>query len=275
MRRAPATRGGLEKDGNTNPCRRTSAASTRAKALNETDDELTLAIVTRGCDKNLGNDKAGGMDDIDKQPGEGAEQSAPLFDQEVPEGEEPRPAGADDELDDEFDDDLADGPAADGVPPWVGVVSGAGLGLVVVQALVLIGTVAQGLAVERFDGDFFHKLGVALLSNVGSANGLMLLVAAVLAGLPSLLGVPSTEVQRRRRAITFGLVAVLSVILIIGTPLAVRARVRVLDVSQQSVDALARRVLATYVAGTLGSALVALGTALGLARLNRPELDPS
>jgi hypothetical protein len=186
-----------------------------------------------------------------------------LYDQELPTDDD---ASKGDEARDEVAAAVGDDA---GVPLWAGVLTGAGLGLAVVQALVIVGTVAQGTAIERFDGDFFHKVGVALLSNVGSANGLMLVVAAVLVSLPTLLGVPSTELHRRRRAITFGLVSVLAVLLILGTPLAVRARVRVLDVSRQSVDALARRVLATYVAGTLGTALVALGTALGLARLNR------
>lgn len=212
------------------------------------------------------------MDDTENQPGAGLDQG--LYDQEI----DPAPAvdadaGDEDGLEDFDPRDLDPG---EPVPAWVGVLSGAGLGLAVVQALILLGTFAQGLAVERFEGDLFHKIGVALLSNVGSANGLMLLVAAVLAGLPALLGVRSTPVQQRRRALTFGMVTVLSVLLIVGTPLAVRARVHVLDLSRQSVDALARRVLATYVAGTLGSALVALAAALGLARLNQPvPVEPS
>lgn len=205
------------------------------------------------------------MDDTENQPGAGVDPG--LYDQEI----DPTPAVEADQDDDGFEA-IDEG---EPIPVWVGVLSGAGLGLAVVQALVLLGTFAQGLAVERFEGDFFHKVGVALLSNVGSANGLMLLVAAVLAGLPALLGVRSTEAQRRRRALTFGLVTVLSVLLIVGTPLAVRARVHVLDISRQSVDALARRVLATYVAGTLGSALVALATTLGLARLNQSVPAPA
>ena len=251
-----------------------------------------------GCDNHAGTDKAGAMDDMEKRPAEG-EASTPssLYDQGIPasapggapavEGDEPGPEGPradagpavgldddrldddvdDDDLDDEFSDDLSAGPT---VPAWVGVVSGAGLGLALVQALVLIGTFAQGMAVERFDGDFLHKAGVALLSNVGTANGLILLVAAALAGLPAVIGAPTSEGLQRRRAFTFALVAVLAVVLIVGTPIAVRARVHVLDVSGQEVDSLARRVLATYVAGTLGTALVALGTALGLSRLGRP-----
>lgn len=213
------------------------------------------------------------MDDIEDRPDEGAEQPGNLYDQELPAGVDapPMPAPvATGAVEGDDPDGLDDEEGLLGESPvWVGVVTGAGLGLAIVQALVLVGTLAQGLAIERFDGDFFHKVGVALLSNVGSANGLTLLVAAVLAGLPALLGARSSEVHRRRAAITFMLVSLLAVLLIIGTPLAVRGRVRVLDLGQQSVDAIARRVLATYVAGTLGTALVALGTALGLSRLHR------
>lgn len=164
------------------------------------------------------------------------------------------------------DDDFGNG---HGVPTWVGVVTGAALGLVAVQALILLGTLAQAHAVERFQGDTLHKVGIALLSNVGSANGLTILVAAVAAALPVLVGAPLAELHRRRLALVFGIGAVLAVLLVLGTPLAVRARIHVLDAGGQGVDSLARRVLATYVAGTLGTALVALGACLGLSRYSK------
>ncbi|HVF74156.1 MAG TPA: hypothetical protein VM938_03840 [Acidimicrobiales bacterium] len=181
------------------------------------------------------------------------------------EGLAPEPPEA---LDDEADWEPV--PAAvPSSPAWVSAVTGVGLGLVLVQALVLLGTLAQSLAVARYPGDFFHKLGVVLLSNVGSANGLALLVAAVVAGLPTLLGAPTSEGVRRRQALVFGIGGVLAVLLVLGTPIAVRARIHALDVGGQAVDALARRVLATYVAGTLGTALVALAACLGLSRASR------
>jgi hypothetical protein len=164
------------------------------------------------------------------------------------------------------DDDFGNGR---GVPAWVGAVTGAALGLVAVQALILLGTLTQALAVERFQGDTLHKVGIALLSNVGSANGLTLLVAAVAAALPAFVGAPVAEMHRRRQALVFGIGAVLAVLLVLGTPLAVRARIHVLDAGGQGVDSLARRVLATYVAGTLGTALVALGACLGLSRYSK------
>lgn len=188
------------------------------------------------------------------------------------------------EDDDSDDDDIAEGESSSDVlaggafgdefaeprvPTWVGAVTGAALGLVAVQALILLGTLAQANAVERFQGDALHKIGIALLSNVGSANGLTLLVAAVAAALPAILGAPMAEMHRRRMALVFGVGAVLAVILVLGTPLAVRARIHVLDAGGQTVDSLARRVLATYVAGTLGTALVALGACLGLSRYSK------
>lgn len=154
-------------------------------------------------------------------------------------------------------------------PAWVGTLTGAGLGLVTIQALVLLGTFTQALAVTRFQGNIGHKIGVALLSNVGSANGLTVLVAAVVAALPTLLRAPVAEPHRRRQALVYGIGAVVAVLLIVGTPAAVWARIHVLHVGGQEVDALARRVLATYVAGTLGTALVALAACLGLSRYSK------
>lgn len=286
MRRAPATRGGLENDGSSSPCRRTSAASTLATALKKMDDACTRPIVTKGCDNEAGSDKAGAMSDqFGTRPGGGqgeATGGGRGDDQPLPpvqdDDRELDQSGLDDSfidvdgLDDdtgEQDADITGAPPLPSVPTWVGAASAAGLGLVAVQALVILGTISQGLAVERFEGDLFHKIGVAVLSNVGSANGLMLVVAAVLAALPSLLGAPQQEIHLRRQALTFGLGAALAVLLVIGTPIAVRARIFVLDAGGQSVDALARRVLATYVAGTLGTALVGLGACLGLSRYSR------
>lgn len=158
---------------------------------------------------------------------------------------------------------------------WVGAVTAAGLGLMVVELLVLLGTTAQGMAVERLDGDFFHKVGVAFLSNVGTANGLTILVAAVLVSLPVLVGAPMTTAQQGRRSLALSLGALLALVVVLATPLAVRARLHVLDIGNQPVDALARRVLGTYTIGTLGTAAAALGTCLGLARLGsrRPGND--
>lgn len=242
--------------------------------------------MTRGCDNEAQTDKAGVMSDqfgtrpggeqgeatggghIDDRPvdeafdtGGGAAVAAGTFHDD---------ALDDDALDDEESSEIPGGPAPlSPVPSWVGAASAAGLALVAIQALVILGTISQGLAVERFEGDLFHKIGVAVLSNVGSANGLMIVVGAVVAALPTILGARQQELHVRRQALAFGIGAVVAILLVIATPIAVRARIFVIDAGGQTVDALARRVLATYVAGTLGSALVALGTCLGLSRYSK------
>lgn len=246
--------------------------------------------MTRGCDNEAETDKAGAMSDqfgtrpggeqgeatggghIDDRPvdeafdtGGGAAVAAGTFHDDALDGNT-----FDDARGDEESSEVPGGPAPlSPVPSWVGAASAAGLALVAIQALVMLGTISQGLAVERFEGDLFHKIGVAVLSNVGSANGLMIVVGAVVAALPAMLGARQQELHVRRQALAFGIGAVVAILLVIATPIAVRARIFVIDAGGQTVDALARRVLATYVAGTLGSALVALGTCLAFSRYSK------
>jgi hypothetical protein len=182
------------------------------------------------------------------------------------EGAEVTDAPADDES--EHDVGLPLGRKADPFT-WVGVATTAALGLVAVQALVFLGALVQGLSVDGLDGDFLHKLGVAFLSNLGAVNGLTIVLAAVLAGLPALLKADVSEMHDRRRALALGIGSMLAMALILSTPIAVRARLRVLDLGNQDVDALARWVLATYTVSTLGTAAVALASCLGFARINR------
>ena len=166
-----------------------------------------------------------------------------------------------------------------GRPPqpftWVSVATTAALALVVVQALVFLGAITQGLSVDRLDGDFLHKLGVAFLSNLGAVNGLTIVLAAVLAGLPALLHAEVSEMHDRRRSLALGIGSAVALALILATPIAVRARLRVLDLGNQDVDALARWVLATYTISTLGTAAVGLASCLGFARINRTVSPPS
>jgi len=151
----------------------------------------------------------------------------------------------------------------------VGAVTTAALALVTVQVLVFLGALTQGLSVDRLDGDFLHKLGVAFLSNLGAVNGLTIVVASVLAGLPALLKAEVPEIHDRRRSLALSAGSLLALALILATPIAVRARLRVLDLGNQDVDALARWVLVTYTVSTLGTAAVALASCLGFARINR------
>ncbi|HEX2039009.1 MAG TPA: hypothetical protein VHF47_04655 [Acidimicrobiales bacterium] len=182
--------------------------------------------------------------------------------------------GAVDEAADEADAGI---PTGAGTRPftWVGVVTTAAVALVAVQVLVFLGAITQGLSVDRLDGDIFHKLGVAFLSNLGAVNGLSIVLASLLAGLPALLRAEVPDIHDRRRSLALSAGSLLALALILATPIAVRARLRVLDIGNQEVDALARWVLVTYTVSTLGTAAVALASCLGFARINRTVTPPS
>lgn len=184
------------------------------------------------------------------------------------------PVAADDVPDDEADVGIPVGRASQPFT-WVSVATTAALALVVVQAVVFLGAITQGLSVNRLDGDFLHKLGVAFLSNLGAVNGLTIVLAALLAGLPALLKAEVSEMYDRRRSLALSIGSALALALILATPIAVRARLRVLDLGNQDVDALARWVLATYTVSTLGTAAVGLAACLGFARINRTVAPPS
>lgn len=215
-------------------------------------------------------DETNQQDDTDAEPGAEGSTTRPRAPRRTPDPlvEGSPVASADAAPDDEVDVGLPVGR-----PPqpftWVSVATTAALGLVVVQALVFLGAITQGLSVDRLDGDFFHKLGVAFLSNLGAVNGITIVLAALLAGLPALLKAEVSEMHDRRRSLALSIGSIVALALILATPIAVRARLRVLDLGNQDVDALARWVLATYTISTLGTAAVGLASCLGFARINR------
>jgi hypothetical protein len=196
-------------------------------------------------------------------------------------GTEPVPAGTEaddrdvDVLDEDEGDDLDfdEGPEGSG-PAWVGVATGAALALVVLTFLLLVSVLLQGLSEERFEGDLLQKVGFALVSNLDATYGLAILLAAALAGLPRLLGADAGAVQDRRRLLTLNLGALTAFLLIVATPIAVRGRLHIVDLQNQTVDDLIRWNLVTFTLSVLGTAAVALGACLGLARSAPAPVEP-
>ncbi|MDQ1397580.1 MAG: hypothetical protein QOG64_2839 [Acidimicrobiaceae bacterium] len=168
----------------------------------------------------------------------------------------------DESADDETEADEADeggGPAQD---LWTSLVITLGLGLALIQALFVLFTLAQGLALRRsgsgsFNGDIFHRLGIAFSRSLGIGQGLALVLAVALVSLPALIGRPTGIRQERLRVLTLFIVAAVAVVVGAGTAIGVRAELHLDRLQQQPTTPFRRWALATDVVATLGTALVA------------------
>jgi hypothetical protein len=157
---------------------------------------------------------------------------------------------------------------------WVGVATGTALALVALVLLLVLSNVLQGLSEKRFEGDLLQKVGFAFLTQIDATYGLALVLAAALAGLPRIVGAGMSGMQERRRLLALNLGAFTAFLLIVATPIAVRARLHVLDLQDQPVDSLVRWMLVTFTLATLGTAAVALAACLGLARIGSDTGNP-
>jgi hypothetical protein len=164
---------------------------------------------------------------------------------------------------------------------WVGIAFSSALGLAVVQAIVVIGVILEGLAVssrgpQGLQGDVFYRIGLAAyIPNFTTTNGVLLILAVGLVLLPLAARTRIRQPQRSAAVFTLTTVAVLAAIVGIGSLLAVRAQFHRFDLFHQKIDNVSRRLLFTYLAGTLGTAAVAVAGALGAIGLyRRTEVEP-
>lgn len=152
----------------------------------------------------------------------------------------------------------------------VGAGLAAAVALAVVQLAQLAGILAQGLAIssggEGLRGDVAHRIGFAFLQNGGPVNGLVLVVAAALCTLPAVAGLELDLRLRARRNLAVALAAGAAIVVTVGAVLAARTRVHVLDLQGEDLTSLTKRVLITYLVGTVGTAAVALGLAVRATR---------
>jgi hypothetical protein len=186
-------------------------------------------------------------------------------------------------------DEVVDEPLAVSPPPgapWAGFLASLGLGLAALEALYLIFVLGQGLAVRRsgagsFSGDLLHRIGIAFSGSVQLAHGLGLILAVALVVIPLAgAGAEGRAVARsyeRRRVATLVIVIVLAVVMGFGVALGVRAELHADHLQQQPTTPFRRWSLATYVVGTLGTALIAFLAALAAfpdRRSRRVETEP-
>jgi len=162
--------------------------------------------------------------------------------------------------------------AVDVLPPseaparWVGFLTSIGLALAVVVTAQVLAAIAEGFALKRTEpqgvpGDLFHRLGYAF-SNLGGTVLLFLVLAVVLVSLPMFLQRRTSDRQERTASVTLGLVVVMAVVIGVGSILAVRYNLHLYSASKRSVPSYVRIQLVFFLLGALGTAAIALFSAL-------------
>lgn len=157
------------------------------------------------------------------------------------------------------------------VPPWVPILTGAGLALAVISALALVGIVAQGFAVrQRLNA--FDKLGVAFLQNLDDTPlGIMLILAIVLVALPAALNAVTDTRDDLRAQLTLVIVVLVAALVAVAAVAGVVTRLRLDDARGQAVTNATRFALLTFLVRNFGAAMIAVGAALGVMRLRSPR----
>jgi hypothetical protein len=162
-------------------------------------------------------------------------------------------------------------PPEDGPARWVGFVTSLGLALAIVVTAETLAAIAEGFSLKKTEpqglaGDIFHRLGYAL-SRLDATTLLFLVVAVVLVSLPVIVGSRTSDRQETSAAITLGLTVVITVVIGVGSILAVRYNLHLYSASSRPVPSYVRIQLVLYLLGVLGTGAVALFgalTALGL-----------
>ena len=146
---------------------------------------------------------------------------------------------------------------------WAGLLSTLGVALVAVVAAQVIASIIQGFSLpEQIDAnsvetDLLHRLGFPF-GNLGPATALILVAGLVLLSLPGLLGLDTTDLQERLMGIVLVAIVVLSLVIAVGSLLAVRNSLHEYTARGASPPSYVRIGFATFLLGTLGTAAVSL-----------------
>ena len=172
-----------------------------------------------------------------------------------------------------------DAPPVEPPPRWVAFLSSIGLGLTAVITFQVLAAIAEGVSLKRTEpsgvpSDIFHRLGYAF-QGLGGTSLLFLVVAVVLVTLPVILKTQTTDRQDTIAAVALGLSVVMSVIIGIGSILAVRYTLHLYSANHRSVPSYARIQLVFFLLGALGTAAVALFGALSALGMRDDQAGPA
>lgn len=167
-------------------------------------------------------------------------------------------------------------PAArrDAAAPWVGLVTWTAFALAVMSALQVFGSMLAGLAIGEAPFGAAYKVGYSFLTSMNEFPlGLAFIVVIALVALPSVGHATTTPKHDRTAAVTLGITAGFSFLLVILAILAILARLEFLDVQGQDVSGVTTRVLITFFIRHAGTAGIAFFAALFAIR-SRVDLGP-
>lgn len=158
-------------------------------------------------------------------------------------------------------------------PRWAGLTILVGCGLVGVIAGQVVIALIEGLSLKSgqpsgIPNSLYHRIGIPF-GGLGGGVVLYLLVGLTLSAVPTILAVPLTHAQRRlARAVTWAALG-LSMVISVGSVLAVVSNLHDYASRDQGAPSYVRLQLATFLLGVLGTSAVTIGAALSLPGLRR------
>ena len=179
----------------------------------------------------------------------------------------PAPADADDEEDIAALDDISS--------RWTSLVCAIGLALVAVVAVQVLASIIEGLTAKASSmeptgvpTDLLHRLGFPF-GNLGPPTVLFLVAGLALVCVPLVLHRDTTDFQERLIGTALIAIVVLTIIIAIGSLLAVRNSLHEYTARGNNPPTFARVGFASFLLGTLGTAAVALFGSLAAMNMRR------
>jgi TRAP-type C4-dicarboxylate transport system permease small subunit len=158
---------------------------------------------------------------------------------------------------------------------WMSLICAIGVGMVAVVAVQVIASIVEGLTARAsrqeptgVPTDLLHRLGFPF-GNLGPPTALFLVIGLVLVCVPLLLRRHPTEFQNRLINLALVAIVVLSIVIAIGSLLAVRNSLHEYTARGNNPPTFARVGFASFLLGTLGTLAVALFGSLAALNIRR------
>jgi len=159
---------------------------------------------------------------------------------------------------DDYDEDYVEGPAT----RWVSLMATVGTALIGIVTVQVLASLVEGLTLKSgqrvgVPDDLFHRLGYPF-GGLGATALIFLVLGVVLMSMPNVLDELLSEAQDRVVGITLLVSMVMSVIIAVGSLLAVRANLHEYAAKNVAVPSYVRVQFTNFLLGSLGAAALSL-----------------